>query len=320
MKVPLDQLIPVLVFVSVLLGINGAGLLLAARSLYRKGVSRRLSGYEFEGSSRKDLIDIRRSRSLTPEGHYSMSFIPLNQLILQSGVTVGFYGVLASMVCLFASSYLLVFAVQKEHILALPLALGVGVGMPLLVLNSLREGRQRRFETQLPDAIDVLVRSLRAGHAIPVAINTVAQQMPNPIGGEFALTASELTYGLDLETALVNLRSRVGQTDLGLLVLAVSVQSKMGGNLAEILARLSHVIRDRFRLRRKAKALSAEGRFSAVALSVIPLILFVVLWVIAPTYYGQIWNEPVVKPALLLTAGWLIIGNLVMYRMVRFTI
>jgi hypothetical protein len=141
MKVPLDQLIPVLVFVSVLLGINGAGLLLAARSLYRKGVSRRLSGYEFEGSSRKDLIDIRRSRSLTPEGHYSMSFIPLNQLILQSGVTVGFYGVLASMVCLFASSYLLVFAVQKEHILALSLALGVGVGMPLLVLNSLREGR-----------------------------------------------------------------------------------------------------------------------------------------------------------------------------------
>ncbi len=320
MTLPLDKLIPVLVFVAVLLGFNAIVLLLASRGSYRRGISRRLSGAAFEGSSRKDLTNIRRARSLSPDGHYSMSFIPLNQLILQSGITVGFYGVLTTMVSLFAATYLLIFAVQREHLIALPIALAAALGVPLLVLNSLREGRQRRFEAQLPDAIDVLVRSLRAGHAIPVAINTVAHQMPNPIGTEFGLTAGELTYGLDLETALINLRSRVGQADLGLLVLAVSIQSKMGGNLAEILDNLSHVIRARFRLRRKARALSAEGRFSAVALSVIPFLLFAVLWVIAPTFYGDVWHELVVKPALLLSVGWLMIGNIIMYRMVRFQI
>ncbi len=80
------------------------------------------------------------------------------------------------------------------------------------------------------------------------------------------------------------------------------------------------MIRGRFRLRRKARALSAEGRFSAVALSLIPIILFGILWLISPAYYGQVWNEPMVKPILLAAAGWLVIGNVIMYRMVRFAI
>jgi tight adherence protein B len=105
-----------------------------------------------------------------------------------------------------------------------------------------------------------------------------------------------------------------------LLVLAVSIQSKLGGNLAEILSNLSGVIRGRFKLRRKARALSAEGRFSAVALSLLPIILFAVLWVISPGYYGQVWHEPVVKIGLALALLWLLIGNIIMYRMVRFAI
>jgi tight adherence protein B len=320
MKIGLEQLIPVLVFVAVLLGVNGGALFLASRGAYRRRVNRRLAGIAFEGTAQKDLRGIRRERSLSPEGHYSIPIIPLNQLILQSGVTVGLYGVAASMVCSFAAAYLVVFALQKSHLLAFAAAAFVGTGGPLLLLKALRSRRQRRFEEQLPDAIDILVRSLRAGHAIPVAINTVARQTPDPVGGEFAITASELTYGLDLETALVNLRSRVGQIDLGLVVLAVSIQSRMGGNLAEILSNLSRVIRGRFRLRRKARALSAEGRFSAVALSLIPLILFCILWIIAPTYYGQVWSQPIVKPVLLAAVAWLTLGNIIMYRMVRFSV
>jgi tight adherence protein B len=321
MKLPLpaDQLIPVLVFVAVLLGVNGAGLLIASYSSYRRGVNRRLVGADFD-TTRKELMNIRRERSLSPDGHYAMSAIPLNKLILQSGITVGFFGVLASMVCLFAGAYLIVFAVQKDHLVSFAAAVLVGIGLPLVVLQALRDRRQRRFEEQLPEAIDILVRSLRAGHAIPVAINTVAQQMPDPVGSEFALTASELTYGLDLETALINLRSRVGQIDLGLLVLAVSIQSKMGGNLAEILSNLARVIRVRFRLRRKAKALSAEGRFSAVALTVIPFVVFGILLFIVPSYYGAVWKNPIVKPILVGCLFWMMIGNMIMYRMVRFTI
>ncbi len=224
------------------------------------------------------------------------------------------------MVSLFAATYLIVFAVQKDHLIAFAGSLLVGLGLPIVVLQALRDRRQRRFEEQLPEAIDILVRSLRAGHAIPVAINTVAKQMPDPVGSEFALTAGELTYGLDLETALVNLRSRVGQIDLGLLVLAVSIQSKMGGNLAEILSNLARVIRARFRLRRKAKALSAEGRFSAVALTVIPFMVFGILLFIAPSYYGEIWHNPIVKPLLVGCLFWMLIGNIIMYKMVRFAI
>ncbi len=315
-----DQLVLILVFVAVLLGVNGLGLLLVSYRAYRRGVRRRLTPLKTETPSRQDLASIRRERSLSADGHYAMPFIPLNQLILQSGVTVGPFQVLASMVCLAVASYLIVITLQKDHLVAFAAAFVVGVGVPILVLRTMRDRRRRRFEEQLPDAIDVLVRSLRAGHSIPVAINTVAKQMADPIGGEFAIAAGELTYGLDLETALINLRIRVGQADLGLLVLAVSIQAKMGGNLAEILTNLSQVIRARFRLRRKAKALSAEGRFSAIALTVIPFLLFAILWVIAPTFYGQVWDEPIVKPVLLASLVWLTIGNVVMHRMVRFPI
>jgi tight adherence protein B len=322
MSLPLssDQLALIMVFVGVLLSVNAIGLALASWRSHRRALQRRLTPLETETPSRKELASIRRERSLTPDGDYAMPVIPLNKLILQSGVTVGPFRLLASMVCVFAAGYLIVFTLQKDHIVAFAAALAIGVGAPILVLMILRDRRRRRFEEQLPDAIDVLVRSLRAGHSIPMAINTVARQMPDPMGGEFAIAAGELTYGLDLETALVNLRIRVGQPDLGLVVLAVAIQAKMGGNLAEILSNLAQVIRGRFRLRRKARALSAEGRFSALALTVLPPALFAVLWVIAPTYYGQVWAQPVVTHALLACIFWLTIGNIVMHRMVRFSI
>ncbi len=117
-----------------------------------------------------------------------------------------------------------------------------------------------------------------------------------------------------------NLHRRVGQQDLGLLVAAVGLQGKTGGNLAEILGNLSGVIRDRLRMRLKVKALSAEARFSALILSILPVALFCLLWVIAPNYYGAVWDHPVTKPLLVLGAMWMMLGNFVMYRMVRFEI
>jgi tight adherence protein B len=322
MKLPFgsDQLALILVFVAVLLGVNGIGFALSSYRSHRRSMQRRLSALEQQVPSRTDLESIRRERSLTDDGNYTMSAISLNQLILQSGVAVGKFQIVAGMVCLFVAAYLIVFTLEKNHLLALVAAVAIGLGAPFFILRSMRDRRRRRFEEQLPDAIDVMVRSLRAGHTIPVAITTVAQQMSDPIGGEFAIAAGELTYGLDLETTLVNLRIRVGQADLGLVVVAVSIQAKMGGNLAEILSNLSHIIRGRFRLRRKAKALSAEGRFSALALTILPFVLFGVLWIIAPTYYGQVWNQPVVKTALAICLVWMTIGNIVMHKMVRFSI
>ena len=314
------HLVPILVFIAVLLTVSVLYLIVSAHRTHRKTVNRRLADTGTVDTNHGELTRIRRGRSLSDEGHYSMSFIPLNQLILQSGITVGVQGVLFTMAFLFAGTYFVASIILDEMLISLLAAGFLGLGLPVVLLKSMRAARQRKFEEQLPDAIDIMVRGLRAGHAIPVAIATVGRQMTQPLGGEFTITAGELTYGLDLETAMVNLRSRVGQSDLSLLVLAVSIQAKMGGNLAEILSNLSKVIRDRFKLRRKAKALSAEGRYSAIFLSIMPVALFGIFWLISPSYYGQIWNEPLVKPVLAAAVLWMMFGNLIMYRMVKFNI
>jgi tight adherence protein B len=314
------RVVPLLVFIAVLLTVCVVFLIVSAHRTHRKTVNRRLTAAGTAEINQGELMRIRRGRSLSAEGHYSLPFIPLNQLILQSGVTVGVQGILFTMAFLSAGAYVVAAILQGDLIMSLAVAGCTGIGLPVLVLRMLRADRQRKFEEQLPNAIDILVRGLRAGHAIPVAIATVGRQMPQPLGGEFSITAGELTYGLDLETAMVNMRSRVGQADLSLLVLAVSIQAKMGGNLAEILTNLSRVIRDRFKLRRKAKSLSAEGRYSAIFLSIIPIALFGILWVLSPSFYGQIWNEPFVKPALGAAIAWMMLGNYVMYRMVKFSV
>jgi tight adherence protein B len=117
-----------------------------------------------------------------------------------------------------------------------------------------------------------------------------------------------------------NLATRVGQEDLTLVVIATGIQASTGGNLAEILGGMSHVVRERLKMRLKVRAMSAEGRISAIMLSVLPFAVFGILWVIAPSFYGEIWDQPAVKPILLAAAAWLTIGNVVMHRMVKFRI
>jgi tight adherence protein B len=316
----LGQLVPILVFVAVLLTVTAGFLVISARRTQRRSVSRRLGELGTVDANQQELMRVLRGRSLSSEGHYSLPLISLNQLILQSGVTVGVQGVLFAMAFVTAGAYFVISIIQSSQLISAGGALAVGIGIPVLVLRSMRVSRQRKFEEQLPDAIDIIVRGLRAGHSIPIAISTVGSQIADPLGGEFAITGSELTYGLDLETSMVNLRTRVGQPDLSLLVLAVSIQAKMGGNLAEILTNLAKVVRGRFKLRRKAKALSAEGRYSAMFLSILPIALFGVLLLIAPGYYGDVWDEWYIMPSLGAAIGWRMIGNLVMYRMTKFSV
>jgi tight adherence protein B len=313
-------LIPILVFVAVLLSVIAFYLTISSQRFQRASMQRRLHESAGTTTTEGDLKRARQGRSLSPDGHYSMPIISLNQLILQSGATVGVQGILFTMIFLAAGSYFIIGIIFASKIIGLIGAAVIGIGVPVFVLRSMRKSRQRKFEELLPDALDTLVRGLRAGHSIPVAITTVGNQMPQPLGNEFAMTGAELTYGLDIETALSNLRTRVGQADLTLFVLAVTIQSKMGGNLAEILSNLATVIRLRFKLRRKAKALSAEGRYSAIFLTLMPIALFGILWLIAPNYYGEVWHEWYVKPALGAALVWMLIGNYVMSRMVKFSI
>jgi tight adherence protein B len=213
------------------------------------------------------------------------------------------------------------------------LALGFFAGysvilLPAAVLSALvlvysffavaRQKRIARFAEQIPDAIDVLSRGVRVGYPLPVALRFVAREMPDPIGKEFGLTADEISFGQDIKTAIDNLFRRVGQEDLQFLVVAINVQNQTGGNLAEILSRLSHLMRTRAKLHLKIRALSAEGRMSAKFLSLMPFILFAIVSFVSPAYFDEVRHHPLVAPALLYGAISLIIGNIIMYRMVNF--
>ena len=199
-------------------------------------------------------------------------------------------------------------------------ALFCGFVLPFMVLRFLRGRRQKKFGAQFPDAIDIIVRSLRAGHPVPIAITMVAREMPDPIGSEFGIVTDEITYGADLETAMRNLYFRVGTDDLPLFVTAVAIQGSTGGNLGEILENLSAVIRQRFKMRRKIRALAAEGRASALILSSLPIGMFAVINFVTPDFYASVWDQDLTKIALALAGCWMGIGNFIMYRLVNFRI
>jgi tight adherence protein B len=192
--------------------------------------------------------------------------------------------------------------------------------LPLLVLYMKRSRRQKQFGAQFPDALDIIVRSLRAGHPVPVAVAMVGRELPDPMGSEFGIVSDEITYGSELEGALRSLYFRVGQDDLPLFVTAVAIQGSTGGNLSEILENLSAVIRLRFKMRRKIRALASEGRASAMILSSLPIAIFLMIQIVAPDFYSSVWHYDLTKIGLAGAGFWMFIGNLIMFRMVNFKI
>jgi tight adherence protein B len=309
-----------LVFIAFFLAFEAVFLGVAGRSSARSDLRRRLSKRDQAVEPHAALVKTRQQRSLSPQGDYTMPMIWLNRLIVQSGVTWG----AAGFPLIFAGLSILMFGLlllaSSNPIFAALLGVLTGACLPVLYLVTLRNRRRRTFESQLPEAIDILVRSLKAGHPVSAAIRMVVRELPDPIGTEFAIAADELTYGLDLETAVQNVSTRVGQQDLALVVVAIGIQTKSGGNLAEIMNSIAKMIRERLRLRLKVKALSAEARFSGLVLSILPFALFGLLMLIAPHFYGDVWNVAIVKPTLIAAAAWMLVGDLVMYNMVRFEI
>jgi tight adherence protein B len=311
----------ILIFCAYFLAIEAIFFSVVGRVSARGQVNKRLWTNVTPTEQMQSLVKIRRGRGLGPNGEYILQTQGLNRLILQTGTTWGVGGFAGLFVGTSMAVFLAVLFASSGNVLAAMIAglLG-GACLVYLTVMRMRAARQRKLEAQLPEAIDILVRSLKAGHPLLAAIRLVRRELPDPIGSEFAILADEMTYGLDLGSAMNNLAARVGQEDLTLVVIATGIQSTAGGNLAEILGGISLVVRERLKMRLKIKAVSAEGRFSAALLTALPFGLFGLLWLIAPQFYGEVWNQPIVKPALLLAGLWLLVGNVVMYRMVRFKI
>ena len=332
-------LVYLLVAASAGLFVEGVYLLCFAGASYRQNINRRLKLLKDQPDRENVLVQLRRERGLTSAGNYSLSFVNLNLLEkdLPKGKISAIMGpsgtgksvLLKNIIGLLRPDAGEIWVDGEETVglifrgnplEALLIALFCGIVLPYLFLRILRGRRQKQFGAQFPDSLDMIVRSLRAGHPVPIAITMVAREMPDPIGSEFGIVADEITYGSDLETALRNLYYRIGQDDLPLFVTAVAIQGSTGGNLGEILENLSGVIRERFKMRRKVRALAAEGRASALILSSLPIMVFLVIQVVAPDFYAQIWDEDITKKALAAAATWMGLGNFIMYRLVNFRI
>jgi tight adherence protein B len=322
MPFDIDPVYVIYLFVALAAGLFFEGIYLLffnARS-YRKNVNRRLRLLDNQPDREGVLVQLRRERGLTMTGDYQLPLVALNRLILQSGLKLGIGKFAIYVVVLALFAFGLVMVIRDDLLEAFGAALFCCTLLPLLVLKFKRGRRQKTFGAQFPDALDIIVRSLRAGHPVPVAINMVTREMADPIGTEFGIIGDEVTYGADLETAMRNLYFRIGQDDLPLFVTAVAIQTSTGGNLGEILENLSAVIRQRFKMRRKIRALASEGRASAMILSSLPILMFLVIQVITPQFYASVWNEDMTKICLAAAGGWMLIGNIIMFRMVNFKI
>jgi tight adherence protein B len=210
----------------------------------------------------------------------------------------------------------LVIAVLKDYGLGPALGLGLlGLSLPWLYIKRKRKRRFKEFERQLPEALDLMARALRAGHAFSVGMKMIGDEFPDPIGPEFNRTVEEISFGIDVPQAMDNLNGRVISTDLKFFVTALVVQRETGGNLAEIIEAISRLIRQRFELLGRVKALSAEGRMSGIILFAMPIVMAGVLWVLNEPYV-RILIEDEIGRIMALGAGLLmIVGAYVMKNM-----
>ncbi len=287
---------------------------------YRSRVNRRLQMSAKGGDREKVLVQLRRERGLTADGDAFLPVAWFNRLVIQSGIKVSVPRALGAMIASGLVVFVGVFAWRVNLAEAAIAAAPATVVLPLAMLVFKRKRRHAAFAARLPDAIDIIVRSLRAGHPVPVAITMVGRELPDPVGTEFGMVADEVTYGADIDTALRNMMRRVGQEDLPLFVTSVGIQSSTGGNLSQILDNLSKVIRERFKMRRKIKGLSAEGRTGAMILNVTPFGVFMLVNAISPNFYGEVWDKPSAPYVLGGALFWMLVGNLIMRKMVNFKV
>ena len=186
--------------------------------------------------------------------------------------------------CILAlSSYLILTIVTRGYLIPILFALCAATTPFLYLLLKIRQ-RGAKFEKQLPDALDLMARSLRAGHAFSGGLQMVAQEFDEPIGVEFMQVLKEINFGASVDQALKNMTTRVDVPDLKFFTVSVIIQRESGGNLADILESIAHLIRERFKLLGKIKALSAEGRLSAIILIALPFVVVFVLTITSPQY------------------------------------
>ncbi len=290
-------------------------LLFAGNNDKRATINRRIKLKDNKMSQRDVLVQLRKERGMDNGRHSVFSMAKLRNLKTQSGLRMSLGKFV--LLCILVSTMAGLFVSYKFELLY-PTFLGPVIGVTLLprfLLGRRKKRRHKIFGTQFPEALDLIVRGLKAGHPVPVAISMVGREMADPIGSEFGILTDELTYGSDMLSAMQSLDERVGHEDLPLFITAINIQNSTGGNLREILEGLSMTIRERGKLKRKIRAVSTEGRMSAYILTGLPCILGLVLMVAMPDYYNSVIEKDMTWNLIGVAVGLLALGNYVMANM-----
>ena len=314
-----QPLIYALIFVGVFMMVEGIYLVIYGKTLKReKKVNRRLALLQ-DGRDTEEVMGILRQEREGAEKHERMPGLgPLIEMARHAAITISLPQIAISMIVLAVVSFLLLTLFTGAVIqIRIVVAIITGYAAFYIWLRGKAKKRISLFEEQLPDALDLMVRSLRVGHPMNAAVGIVAREMMDPLGTEFGLIADEATYGMPITDALDRMAGRVPVPDLRFLAIAINIQSTSGGNLAEILEGLSRVIRSRFKLFRKIRAITAEARWSGWFLSVFPVIALLLVQVVQPDYYDRVSDHPLFLPGAILTAILLVVNVFFMRMLVN---
>ena len=300
----------------------GAAVFLAAHAasgmvqsgISRRAVNRRLATAERTGSLGELVLELRKQRGLKEDGEGGAGF--LADLILRSGIVYEPRKWIVYIIGFGVAVAVLVFALTHKPLFALPAALVASVLGPYAYLTFMAKRRAKLLGQQLPNALEIVVRSLEAGHPVPTAISLVGREMPDPIGSEFGMAADEIAYGATLERAVGAMANRCKHEDFDLFAATIRLQERSGGNLVGLLKMNAHTIRERQKMRLKIHAASAEGRASALILTSAPIVAFAFLEIARPNFYGEVIHAKMVQYGLGGLIFWMGVGNLVMRKMI----
>lgn len=291
---------------------------LVTQAQTQRVVNRRLQFKERYETHNEAMIELRKSRGLDRDGNLAMSLRGINQLIVRSGLKFepAKWAIMSAAGALIPAG--LAWYYLGGILAAIPVYLVFLVGAPFAVINHLAGQRAKKLAAQLPDALQIVCRSLEAGHPVATAVGLVAREMPDPIGTEFGMTADEVSYGMSLTNAVQRMAERAGDPDVELFAATVRLQEKTGGNLTELLKSNTDTIRGRQTMRLKVRAASSEGRTSAMILTSAPFMVMTVIHFMQPRFYGDVIHDPLIQYGFAGLFVWMAIGNMVMNKMINF--
>jgi tight adherence protein B len=271
-----------------------------------------------------------RSQAVNLRKTEEVSSIPwLNQKLMQYELTSRLQNLLyqadltwstGRLLSICASCFVAGLALVLWGIGSIPLALLVGVAcgsLPFGFVMFKRKRRLNRFQELLPEALDLIVSAIRAGHSLVAALGSVARECADPVGCEFKTCFEEQNYGLELKTALDNMINRVPLQDLRIVATAIMIQKESGGNLAEVLDKTSHVIRERFRLKRQIATHTAQGRMTGWVLTLLPIVLGIAMYAVNPAMMRILWITAIGVKLLWVSGGMIVVGGLIIRKIVN---